>query len=67
MDINTGNKHDLSDEGRPNSQRYNIRGIKPPAFLIHDLSPGNYINTTGATSGAGTAISLGAPEFIPEF
>ena len=27
----------------------------------------NYINTTGVTSGAGTAYSSGAPEFIPGF
>jgi hypothetical protein len=27
----------------------------------------NYINTTGVTSGAGTANSSGAPEFIPSF
>jgi hypothetical protein len=27
----------------------------------------NYINTTGATSGAGTAYPSGVPEFTPDF
>ena len=40
----------------------------PVLSLIHDLSPAlQLINTTGATSGAGTAYPSGAHEFTPSF
>jgi hypothetical protein len=34
---------------------------------VVQFSIDNYINTSGATSGAGTAYPSGAPEFIPGF
>ena len=56
-----GPHHDLID-------RYGISVLNTsPFFLIHDLSPiCNYINTTGATSGAGTAYLFGSPDITSD-
>jgi hypothetical protein len=37
------------------------------SILNHYLSPDNYSNTMGATSGTGTTYPSGEPEFIPKF
>ena len=46
---------------------YHVLKYNNPAMKIITLKSCNQINTTGATSGAGTANSSGTPQFTPSF
>jgi hypothetical protein len=46
---------------------FRLSSSQPGPFLIHDLSPCNKSNTTGATSRTGTDYPSRVWEFTPDF
>ena len=68
-----GRHHDLVERhsisvSHMTTDMFHLSLALPGPFLIQDLSPGcNYVNTTGATSRAGTAYPSGTSEFTPGF